>query len=179
MRTAAHAFAAIALLAASGCRAPSVSETQALPPELKLEGVRFRVYRAETLRAFGEADGASLRRDSSEVRAQTLEATLPRQGAPLELSAPSGEGSLLSRAFEVTGGVTAARGEDVGRTETARYEPGEPGQGDGVVRGDDPVTVEGPGYRLEGTGFTLDPSARTIVVRGGAKLVAGLPKVAP
>jgi lipopolysaccharide export system protein LptC len=166
-------------LAACGCKGTKVPEAQALPPELKLDGVRFRVYRADAVRAFGEAEGAWLRRDSSEVRAEQLEATLPRAGAPVHLSAPAGEGSLLSRAFEVSGGVTATRGEDVGRTDTARYEPGEPGQGEGVVRGDDPVTVEGPGYRLEGTGFTLDPSARTIVVRGGAKLVTGLPRAAP
>jgi lipopolysaccharide export system protein LptC len=67
--------------------------------------------------------------------------------------------------------MTVARGDDIARTERARYEP-QPGEG--LVRGDLPVVVEGRGYRLEGTGFTLDPASGTVVVRGGARLVAGI-----
>jgi lipopolysaccharide export system protein LptC len=179
MRTNAYLLVAISLLAAPGCRSRKVSEAQAVVPELKLDGVRFRVYRGDALRAFGHADAASLRRDSSEVRAQQLEATLPRPVAPVGIAAPAGQGSLLSRVFEFSGGVVASRNADVARTARARYEPDE---GDGMVRGEDPVAVEGPGYRLDGTGFTLDPAAGTIVLGGGARLVAGLqepPKVAP
>jgi lipopolysaccharide export system protein LptC len=161
----------LATLAATGCRAPKASEAQAVAPELKLDGVRFRVYRGEELRAFGLSDSAALRRDSSEVRAEQLEATLPRGAEPLLITAPVGEGSLLSRVFDVSGGIAAERGDDVARTDGARYEPIGP---DGVVRGDDPVVVAGPGYRLEGRGFTLDPAAGTIVMGGGARLVAGL-----
>jgi lipopolysaccharide export system protein LptC len=170
MRT--HIIALTALLASAGCGRSGAREAEAVVPELKLEGVRFRVYRGQGLRAFGEAETASLRRDSSDVRAQELDATVPGDGEPLHFSAPAGEGSLLSRAFTVSGGVVATRGEDVARTARARYEPG---SGSGVVRGDDPVTLAGRGYRLEGAGFTLDPEAGTIVVGGGAKLVAGIP----
>jgi lipopolysaccharide export system protein LptC len=175
MRMRTHIIAATALLAAAGCGRSSLPESQAVAPELKLEGVRFRVYRGDHLRVFGEADQASLRRDSSDVRARELDATVPAtRGEPLRFAAPAGEGSLLSRAFAVAGGVVATRGQDVARTARARYEPG--AGGDGVVRGDDPVVLEGRGYRLEGAGFTLDPGAGTIVVGGGAKLVTtGLP----
>jgi lipopolysaccharide export system protein LptC len=162
-----------AALAVTGCQASSAGESPAVTPELKLDDVRFRVYRGETLRAFGDAEGASLRRDSSDVRAEQLEATIPHRGAPLLVAAPRGEGSLLSRVFTVGGGVVAARGDDVAQTPSARYEPAEPR---GLVRGDEPVVLEGEGYRLEGAGFTLDPDAGTMVVRGGAKLVAGLPE---
>jgi lipopolysaccharide export system protein LptC len=171
MNRMAFALLSLAALAASGCRAPKTSEAQAVVPELKLEGVRFRVYRGEALRAFGLSDSAALRRDSSEVRAEQLDATLPRGAEPLRITAPVGEGSLLSRVFDVSGGIVAARGDDVARTASARYEPV---GADGVVRGADPVAVEGPGYRLEGRGFTLDPAAGTIVMGGGARLVAGL-----
>lgn len=157
-------------LAAAGCRASKVSEAQPVVPELKLDGVRFRVYRGDTLRAFGVAESAGLRRDSSEVHAQRLDATLPRSTVPLRITAPDGDGSLLSRVFEVSGGIVASRGDDVARTDRARYEPL---GADGVVRGRDPVVVEGPAYRLEGAGFTLDPAAGTIVMSGGATLVAG------
>jgi hypothetical protein len=167
-----HAALAFALLAASGCGGSARRDAQAVAPELKLEGVHFRIYRGDTLRAFGEADTASLRRDSSELRAQRVEATLPRAGTPVKLTAPAGEGSLATRRFQATGGVVVARGEDSARTERARYEP-EPG--DGLVRGDDPVVVSGREYQLTGTGFTLDPTLGTIVVGGGARLVAGLP----
>jgi hypothetical protein len=159
-------------LLASGCRASRAPEAEPVVPELKLHNVRFRVYRADTLRAFGVAESAGLRRDSSEVHAQRLDATLPRSAIPLRIRAPEGDGSLLSRVFEVSGGIVASRGDDLARTARARYEP-VGAHGDGIVRGQDPVVVEGPAYRLEGAGFTLDPAVGTIVMKGGAHLVAG------
>ena len=170
----AYAPLAVAALAAAGCGGSRAPDALAVAPELKLEGVRFRIYRADALRAFGEAETASLRRDSSELRADRVEATLPRGATSVRLTAPVGKGSLLSRVFEATGGVVVSRGDDAARTERARYESGA-GDADGLVRGDDPVALAGRGYRLTGTGFTLDPAAGTIVVRGGASLVAGLP----
>ncbi len=139
-------------------------------PELKLEGVRFRVYRGGELRAFGSADRASLRRDSTEVSAQVLEAVLPRSTPPVRIAAPRGEGVLSARTFSASGGVTATRGDDRASTERARYVPGPDG---GRVVGEDPVVVEGRSYRLEGTGFTLTPADGEIAVGGGARLVAG------
>src|SRR4051794_35084259 len=99
MRMTAHLATALTLLAAFGCGGAARRDTQAVAPELKLEGVRFRIYRGDALRAFGEADAASLRRDSSELRASQVEATLPRGATPVRLTAPAGEGSLLSRVF--------------------------------------------------------------------------------
>jgi lipopolysaccharide export system protein LptC len=163
--------AAVSILAAPGCRAAKPGETKGVVPELKLEGVRFRVYRGDALRAHGDAETASLRRDSSDVRASQVFALLPRDGEPVRITAATGEGSLATRVFEASGGMTVARGDDIARTERARYEP-QPGEG--LVRGDLPVVVEGRGYRLEGTGFTLDPASGTVVVRGGARLVAGI-----
>lgn len=139
-------------------------------PELKLEGVRFRVHRGGDLRASGEAEVATLRRDSTELRAKDLAAVLTRSASPLRITAPAGEGVLSSRAFSAQGGVTIARGSDVARTERARYEPGPRG---GQVVGDDPITVDGPSYRLVGKGFTLDPATTELAIRGGARLVAG------
>jgi lipopolysaccharide export system protein LptC len=168
---------AVAALVFAGCAGSGPQDQGTVPPELKLEGVRFRIYRGDVLRAFGEARTASLRRDSSELRAHEVETTLPRGGAtPVRITAPVGQGSLATREFEATGGVVVARGEDSARTERARYEPAQEGdEGDGLVRGDDPVTVLGRGYKLTGNGFVLDPSEGTIVVRGRANLVAGLP----
>jgi lipopolysaccharide export system protein LptC len=172
MRTTAYIGVILTVLTALGCRGAKVPESQAVVPELKLQDVRFRVYRGEALRVYGDADAASLNRDSSEVRAEELDATIPHGAEPLRFSAPRGEGSLLSHVFAVSGGVVATRGDDVARTASARYEPAKP---TGLVRGDEPVVLEGEGYRLDGAGFTLDPDAGTIVVRGGAKLLAGLP----
>ena len=175
MKMTRSAAVAFALLAAAGCGGSARRDAQAVAPELKLDGVHFRIYRGDDLRAFGDAETASLRRDSSELRAQQLDATLPRGETPVRLTAPAGEGSLATRRFQATGGVVVSRGEDSARTERARYEPSPDGAGDGVVRGDDPVVVSGRDYKLTGTGFTLDPTLGNIVVRGGARLVAGLP----
>jgi lipopolysaccharide export system protein LptC len=177
MRMSACIAAAVTALAASGCAGSGPQDQGVVPPELRLEGVRFRVYRGDLLRAFGEARTSSLRRDSTELKATELEATLPRAGsAPVRITAPTGHGTIASQRFEASGGVVVARGTDAARTERARYEPAEEGdEGDGLVRGDDPVTVTGSGYRLTGNGFVLDPADGTIVVRGRASLAAGLP----
>ena len=169
------ALLTLAALAIAGCGDASPRDQAPVPPELKLDGVRFRIYRGDTLRAYGDAASASLRRDSSELRASGLEAVLPRSPLPVHITAPAGEGSLASQVFQASGGVVVSRGDDTARTERARYTPGQGGEDD-LVQGEDPVTVTGRGYQLTGKGFTLDPAAGDIVVRGGARLLAGLPE---
>src|SRR5512140_1557470 len=157
-------------LAGTACQRNKPVEAQAVAPELKLEGVRFRVYRGSELRATGDADRATLRRDSTAVTASQLEALLPQSAPPVRITAPAGQGSLGQRTFSASGGVTVTRGEDVARTERARFVPG---PGGGSVTGDDPVSVEGRSYRLTGRGFTVTPADAEITVGGGARLVAG------
>jgi lipopolysaccharide export system protein LptC len=171
MRAVAPLALAVSFLAAPGCRAAKPGEASAVVPELRLEGVTFRVYRGDALRAFGEARTASLRRDSTQVQASDLVATLPRTtAAPVRITAPAAEGVLSDRLFSASGGIEVSRGDDVGRTERARFEPA---GASGLVTGDVPVVVEGRGYRLEGPGFTLDPASGDIAVRGGVSVVAG------
>jgi lipopolysaccharide export system protein LptC len=160
------------LVLAPGCRPAKPAEGQGLVPELKLEGVRFRVYREDDLRAFGDAAAVSFRRDSTELAARDIVATLPTAPAPVRIEAPAATGVASAREFTATGGVTVHRADDVARTERAHYAPS-PDRRAGLVTGDRPVVVEGTGYRLEGAGFTLDPAEGEIVVRGGAQLVAG------
>jgi lipopolysaccharide export system protein LptC len=156
-----------------GCRANRRPEAQQVPPELKLEDVRFRIYRGATLRASGDAAQATLRRDTTDVTVQDLVAILRRQdGGPVHVQAARGQGVLSSRRFEAEGGVVIERGEDVARTPSARYEPGD--HGAGLVRGTEPITVEGPGYRLDGPRFTLDPATGDLTVEGGTRLLAGM-----
>jgi lipopolysaccharide export system protein LptC len=165
--------AAVCASAAQGCRPAQPGETQEVVPELKLEGVRYRVWRGAELRAFGESAVATLRRDSSELRARDLVATLPREGEPVRIAAPDGHGFLSQQLFSAQGGLTVSRDDDVARTPSARFEPSPAG---GLVRGDQPVVVEGRGYRLEGTGFVLEPRTEDMDVRGPARLLAGLPE---
>jgi lipopolysaccharide export system protein LptC len=169
--------AAVAIIAAAlsspGCRGRTRGEAQDVTPELQLTGVRFRVYRGDTLRASGASASVSMRRDSTELLASGLSAALPPEGqgegAPVLVTAPRGHGIAREKKFSAYGGVTVARGEDVARTESARFEPTPAG---GVVRSETPVVVEGEGYRLSGPGFELDPRQGTIVIRGGARLDA-------
>lgn len=160
-------------VASPGCQGPKTGETQKVTPELELTGVRFRVYRGDTLRASGEAERVTLRRDSTELSSVGLSAVVPGQGRgePVRITAPEGQGVARERRFSASGGVTVARGSDVARTESARFDPSPEG---GVVRGETPVVVEGAGYRLTGPGFELDPRKGEITIRGGARLEAGL-----
>jgi hypothetical protein len=170
---AAAATIVVAALASPGCRGSTRGEAQEVTPEVQLTGVRFRVYRGETLRASGEAARVSMRRDSTELLASGLSAALPPEGQsggePVLLTAPRGHGIARDRKFSAYGGVTVSRGEDVARTEAARFEPTPAG---GVVRSETPVVVEGEGYRLSGAGFELDPQQGTILIHGGARLDA-------
>lgn len=145
-----------------------------MTPALKLDGVRFRLYRGDTLRASGEAARATLRRDSTELIARNLAAVLPgapAAGGDVRITAPAGQGVVRDRTFSASGGVTVAQGQAVARTSSARYEPSPDG---GLVRGDEPVVVQGDGLALRGDGFELDPRVGEIVVRGAVKLDAEL-----
>lgn len=174
MRMTAPLAVVLTALAAAGCGGAGPREGVPVPPELKLEGVKFRLYRGDVLRAYGEAESASLRRDSTELRANALHAVLPRSSTPVHVTAPTGEGTLGSQVYQASGGVVVSRGDDVARTERARYAPAA-GRPEGLVSGEDPVELAGRGYRLTGKGFTLDPAAGTLAIGGGARLVAGLP----
>ncbi|HET8734561.1 MAG TPA: hypothetical protein VFM45_12415 [Anaeromyxobacteraceae bacterium] len=141
-------------------------------PELKLEDVQYRVWRGPELRVHGRASVATLRRDSTELEATDLVAIQPRADGPVVIRAPRGQGILRTRVFTAEGGVTVEHGTDVGHTPTARYVP----DGGGRVTGDERLVVEGRGYRLEGTGFLLDPTTGELQVHGHPHLVAGLPE---
>jgi lipopolysaccharide export system protein LptC len=171
MRVRALLCAAVASGAPAGCGPANPTEAREVVPELKLEEVRYRVYRGESARLSGEARSVSYRRDTGEVRAVDLGAVLPGQdGPPVEIVAPAGGGRLDERTFSVEGGVRVVRGRDVARTERATWAAG--GSGAGAVSGDRPVEIEGPGYRLRGSGFTLDPAAGELSIHGAARLEA-------
>jgi lipopolysaccharide export system protein LptC len=164
-------------LSAAGCRPGRPVERRDLVPELIMEGVRFRVDRQGESRATGEANRVTYRRDTTAVTASGLGFLLTDQGQGLvRIVAPSGEGVASDRRFEVSGGILAERGTDQATTRSARFERApddRPGSG-ALIRGDDPVLIEGPGYQLAGHDFRLDPATREITLGRGARLVAGL-----
>jgi hypothetical protein len=137
---------------------------------LTLEGVRFRVYRGSALRATGQAARAEYRRDADLLRAYRLEATLPRPGAgaDVRIRAARGQGRLRDRSYEAQGGLTLAQGGVTARTDAASYLPGPPE----VIRGEEPVAVEGGTWRLTGTGLSVDPASGDLTVGGPARLEA-------
>jgi lipopolysaccharide export system protein LptC len=164
-------WAGVSLGPLAGCTPTLPSEPRNVVPELKLDTVRYRLYRGDALRASGVAATLSYRRDTRDVAATGIAATLLEPGrAPVELTAPDGDGSLEARTFTVRGGVRASRGTDVATTPAATYAADAAGRG--AVSGAGPIEVLGTGYRLDGTGFTLDPATGELVVRGGARLVA-------
>ena len=171
MRMTSHLLVVLSVLAAAGCRSGAPSEAPAVAPELKLEGVRFRVYRgtpcAPSVTPKASRSGGIRRRSGRGTWTDVSRATGLGPDRP-----PGGRGFAHVPRLRGVGRRGGRRGDDAARTERARYEPGE---GDGLVRGDDPVVVQGRGYRLDGAGFTLDPAQGNIAVRGGARLVAGLP----
>jgi hypothetical protein len=109
------------------------------------------------------------RRDSGEVDAYVARVTVPRPGMPdLTVAAPELTGDLGARTWAARGGVVLTRGDATVRTPTARW-----AEADGMVRGDEPVEVTGPAYRLAGPAFIADPRSGDVEIRGGVRLVAG------
>jgi hypothetical protein len=159
-------FASILLLA--GCDAAEPT-APARPPEVSLENVQFRAWRGPELAASGAADRAVYRRDDGTVVASTARVTVPRPGTPdLSVAAPELRGNLEGRTWSARGGVVLTRGDAIARTPSARW-----AESDGIVRGDEPVELTGPGYRLSGPSFTADPRTGDVDIRGGVRLVAG------
>jgi lipopolysaccharide export system protein LptC len=135
---------------------------------LRLETVQFRAYREADTSASGTASVAIYRRSSGEVEAADARVTLPGRGTPdLTIAAPVLVGDLSARTWSARGGVVLERGDAVARTASARY-----AGADGKVRGDEPVEVTGPGYRLAGPSFVADPASGDVEIRGGVRLVA-------
>ena len=161
------------LLALAGCGRSGPADAAQLLPQLVLEGVRFRIDRDGERRAQGTADMVALRRDTGAVAVRGLALTLLGSEGEVEVRAPMASGLLGERRFSASGGLTALRRTDLAATDAAWYEPG-PGGTPGLAKGNGPVVVTGPGYRLTGTGFTLDPASRDLSIRGGARLVSGL-----
>ena len=159
--------------AVAGCGRSRSTEVGELLPQLVLKAVRFRVDQDGVAKARGTADLVALRRDTRDVAARGLTMTLLGSEGEVQVRAPQASGRLGERRFAASGGLTATRRTDTATTESAWYIPG-PSGSPGLVQGDGPVLVSGPGYRLTGVGFTLDPASRELSIRGGARLVSGL-----
>lgn len=160
------------LILATGCRPARPGESRQIIPELTMDGVQFRVDREGVTTASGEAERLTYRRDTTDVAAVKLAMDLVTVTGLVRVTAPNGAGNLGNHVFRATGGIRATRGSDVAETPSATSSPGPDGHI--AIHGDEPVQVEGPGYRLNGTGFDIDPATGDIAIRGKPHLVTGL-----
>jgi hypothetical protein len=165
-------FATGALLVSGGCSGgPRPQGSDDVPPELTFETVTYRVYRGAALSVYGTADRATLRRDTSDVTAQRIEARFPgTESRPAaRVTAAQGTGNVKARRFVASGGVRGEQAGQVAITEEARYTAEE-----GVVRGDRPIQVQrSRRFTARGPGFVLDPRDQVLRIEGGASVVAG------
>lgn len=130
--------------------------------------MQFRAWRGADPAASGAADRVVYRRESGEVVAVVARVTVPRPGMPdLAVTAPELDGDLPARTWVARGGVVLTRGDVTARTPSARW-----AESDGMVRGDEPVEVTGPSYRLAGPAFVANPGSGDVEIRGGVRLTA-------
>lgn len=155
---------AVALSLLPACRSSQKMGSTAVAPELKLERVRFRVWRGDALRARGEARQVTVRRDTSHATAVDLHAELPARGEPVVITAPTVQGDLSAQVFTAQGGVVVTHAGERAVTNRARYEPGPSGKG--LVTGEDPVVVERGNLVLHGVGFTFEPQVGDLQLGG-------------
>lgn len=160
------------LFLAVGCRPARPGEARRVVPALTMDGVQFQVDRGGVVTATGRAERLSYRRDTTDLVASNLAMDLVTATGPVHVTAPSGEGRLGGRTFRASGGIRASRATDVATTASASTRPGPDGRA--WVEGSEPVQVDGPGYRLTGTGFDLDPATGELTLHGKPHLVTGL-----
>ena len=138
--------------------APGAQEPEQVP-DVTLYGVRLQSFEGEHLVAAGRAERATYQRTSGNVVASRLVLRLPSRpgGAPrattqgMEVRAGQLEGQLQSREADASGGVVL-------RTSTGIVARTTRAQMDGVtrnIRGQQPVTVQGPNYRHRADAFQL------------------------
>ncbi len=134
-------------------------------PELKLERVRFRAWRGDSLRASGEAQVVTIRRDTNRATASNLRAELPGRGPPAILTAPFCEGDVSTQDFTAHGGVVLTHGDERAATARVRYQPGPAGTG--IIDGQDRVRGErGGSWQESENGFRYDLQSEELVFNG-------------
>jgi len=162
----------VVLFLAAGCRPVRQGEARQVAPELTMDGVQFQIDRGGVLKATGEAARLTYRRDTTDMAATDLAIDLLTPTGPVHVTAPTGSGRLAGKTFRVSGGLRATRGADEATTPSAITRAGP----DGAIRieGDEAIQLAGPGYRLTGTGFDIDPATGELAIRGKPRLVTGL-----
>ncbi|BDG09920.1 hypothetical protein [Anaeromyxobacter paludicola] len=141
-----------------------------MTPEVKLEGLSFRVFRGAELEVSGTARSATWERGSAGLSAEQVVAHFPpSEGRPAaSVTAARMTGSLRTHDFAATGGLVASQGAERIESPSGRYS-----SRTGFLSGDEQVEVFGKGYQLSGKGYALDPTTRALTIGGRAHLVAG------
>ncbi len=161
------------LILVTGCRPDRPGDQRRVVPEVTLDGVDFLLDRRGVTIASGQAQRLTYRRDTADLAALDLTWDQVTATGTVRVTAPAGSGNLLDRHFRVTGGIRASRGADVAVTPSAVSTPRPDGRIG--IHGEEAVRLEGPGYRLTGTGFDVDAATGELVIRGAPHLVTGLP----
>jgi hypothetical protein len=142
----------LALIACTPDRPSQQAASEPPRPQATLHGVRMRVYRGGELTMLGRAARLTFSRSTREVTAEESLLQFHPQSRPVELRAPQLHGNLDTRGADLSGGVRL-RGPDglTGETPTTHF--------DGptmVATGNEPVSLHGPGYAVQGSAFRFD-----------------------
>jgi len=166
---------AIVLACVTGlcCASPTPGDFGEAPPEILLEGVGFKFFRENELRAVGKATQATFMRDTADGSAQSVRmrflATTDR--SEVELTAHEVHGNIRTQQAEATGGVRIAEaGGAIGTTESAKL--------DGPARrvtGEKPVDIVGAGFRVHGDNGLLMSIAEpgSLALKGPTDTILG------
>ncbi len=159
-------FAASGLLAACGVEKPEGGK----PPAIVLDEVTLRHYAADGTVRVGQADEVIYDRKGGRLDAHSLSVDTPptpgmkRGGAHLE--AARGSADLKGKGASLEGGLTLRTGVgDFGSTEAATW--------DGTTEtfeGDEPLEVQGPGYRASADGFRFQVPGQRLDLKGNVKI---------
>src|SRR5512133_3320711 len=114
---------AVSIAGTSSCVPRGATDDRKVAPEVRLEGVRFHLFRGGTPAAKGTATVLTYQRDTTALRTSDLALQLRDRGEEVVLTAPDGSGVMAERSFEATGGLLAVRGTDRAATAAARFDP--------------------------------------------------------
>jgi len=167
-----------ACLAACSSRRPGEGAEQEPPPQVVLHGARLSTYEGEALTLSGHAERLTYQRTGGDARAFNATLRVP-PGAPggggvgaskgLEVSAPNMEGLQSSKELVASGGVVVRSGEGlVVHTPRLTYDANAKS-----ARGNEGVSIQGPGYNLRSDRFELSFPDETFTFEGSVETVLG------
>lgn len=158
-------------LGASACK-PAEEARAPRPPAIQLEEVTLRHYPMEGPPRVVRASDVTFNRESAEISAHAISARIPPTETlargEIRLEAEEGRGDIHGNEAEAIGALKVETGAgDLGETVGSVWD-----SSTGLVQGDRPIRVRGPGYSVDGESYRFHVEDQQLSLERGVHVVS-------